>query len=215
MKKKELNPFDWDNISIEKYYQILDILNDEEDDDITKNVKLVAAILEKDESEVWDMDLAEVGQYISKLQFLNKFEMPRTPNMKVKLPSYDLQVIKDLTKINIAQYVDYQNFVTMPLRDGMDKILSIFLIPEGKTYNNGYDILEVQKEIRQYMSFRVAEGLLSFFLKRYGELLVHSLAYCRRQMKKVKDQEKRMELEMKEKQVMEQVEHLIRLTGYC
>ena len=214
MKKKEKNPFDWENITIEKYYNIKDILDDEVDDDITKNVKLVAVMLNKDEQEVWDMDMAEAGNYISKLQFLNKFELPKNPNMKIKLPSYDLVVIKDLTKINVAQYVDFQNFVKMPMRESMEKILSIFLIPEGCSYNTGYDILDLQKEIRENMSFRVAEGLLSFFIEKYGRSLIHSLVYCRRQVKKTKDKEMMENLEKTEKEIQQKLDSLIHLIGY-
>lgn len=213
-KNKEKNPFDWENITIEKYYKIKDILDDEVDDDITKNVKLVAVMLNKDEQEVWDMDMAEAGNYISKLQFLNKFELPKHPNMKIKLPNYDLVVIKDLTKINVAQYVDFQNFVKMPLRESMEKILSIFLIPEGCSYNTGYDILDLQKEIRENMSFRVAEGLLSFFIEKYGKSLIHSLVYCRRQVKKTKDKEMMENLEKTEKEIQQKLDSLIHLIGY-
>ena len=213
-KNKEKNPFDWENITIEKYYKIKDILDDEVDDDITKNVKLVAVMLNKDEQEVWDMDMAEAGNYISKLQFLNKFELPKHPNMKIKLPSYDLVVIKDLTKINVAQYVDFQNFVKMPMRESMEKILSIFLIPEGCSYNTGYDILDLQKEIRENMSFRVAEGLLSFFIEKYGRSLIHSLVYCRRQVKKTKDKEMMENLEKTEKEIQQKLDSLIHLIGY-
>ena len=213
-KNKEKNPFDWENITIEKYYKIKDILDDEVDDDITKNVKLVAVMLNKDEQEVWDMDMAEAGNYISRLQFLNKFELPKHPNMKIKLPSYDLVVIKDLTKINVAQYVDFQNFVKMPMRESMEKILSIFLIPEGCSYNTGYDIIDVQKEIRENMSFRVAEGLLSFFIEKYGRSLIHSLVYCRRQVKKTKDKEMMENLEKTEKEIQEKLDSLIHLIGY-
>lgn len=213
MRNKKTDPFNWDNISIEKYYTIVDILNDDEDD-ITKNVKLISTILDKPESEIWDMDLSQVGDYVSRLQFLNKFDIPSSPKMKIHLPNYNLEVIKDLTKINIAQYVDYQNFACMPLRDGMDKILSIFLIPEGCTYNNGYDVLDVQKEIRENMSFRVAEGLLGFFLKKYSEYLIHSLAYCKRMMKKMKNQEMKKEVEEKMMKVRDQIEHLTSLIGY-
>ena len=213
-KNKEKNPFDWENITIEKYYKIKDILDDEVDDDITKNVKLVAVMLNKDEQEVWDMDMAEAGNYISRLQFLNKFELPKHPNMKIKLPSYDLVVIKDLTKINVAQYVDFQNFVKMPMRESMEKILSIFLIPEGCSYNTGYDILDLQKEIRENMSFRVAEGLLSFFIEKYGRSLIHSLVYCRRQVKKTKDKEMMENLEKTEKEIQQKLDSLIHLIGY-
>ena len=133
--------------------------------------------------------------------------------MKIKLPNYDLVVIKDLSKINVAQYVDFQNFVKLPLKEGMEKILSIFLIPEGCKYNDGYDIIDVQKEIRKNLSFRVAEGLLSFFMEKYGTLLIHSLVYCRRQVKKTKDPEMMEKLEKTEKEVQQKLDSLIHLIG--
>lgn len=213
MKKKEKDPFNWDNITIEKYYTIMDILNDETDDDITKNVKLVAILLDKDEEEIWDMDLSEAGDYISRLMFLNKFDIPSHPNMNIKLPGFDLKVMKDVTKINVAQYVDFQNFVKLPLREGMDKILSIFLIPEGFKYNDGYDIIEVQKTIRENLSFRVAEGLLGFFLRKYGRSLIHSLVYCRRQIRKMKDKEMQEKWMMVETETKKKLQDLTALIG--
>lgn len=212
MRKKELDPFDWNNISIDKYYKMKDILDGDEDD-ITKNVRLVAVVTGKDESEVWDMDLGEVGDLIGRLRFLNKFDVPKTPELKIQLPNYKLVVMKDLSKISISQYVDFQSFATMPLKDGMDKILSIFLIPEGCTYNNGYDIVDVQREIRENLSFRTAEGFLGFFIKKYSELLIHSLKYLRRIMKKEKDETKMMELMEKQKRVLDQFQGLIHLIG--
>lgn len=213
MKKKEKDPFNWDNITIEKYYTIMDILNDETDDDITKNVKLVAILLDKDEEEIWDMDLSEAGDYISRLMFLNKFDIPSHPNMNIKLPGFDLKVMKDVTKINVAQYVDFQNFVKLPLREGMDKILSIFLIPEGFKYNDGYDIIEVQKTIRENLSFRVAEGLLGFFLRKYGRSLIHSLVYCKRQIRKMKDKEMQEKWMMVETETKKKLQDLTALIG--
>lgn len=213
MRKKEKDPFSWDNITIEKYYTIMDILNDETDDDITKNVKLVAILLDKDEEEIWDMDLSEAGDYISKLMFLNKFDIPSHPNMNIKLPGFDLKVMKDVTKINVAQYVDFQNFVKLPLREGMEKILSIFLIPEGFKYNDGYDIIEVQKTIRENLSFRVAEGLLGFFLRKYGRSLIHSLVYCKRQIRKMKDKEMQEKWMMVETETKKKLQDLTALIG--
>jgi len=162
MKKKEKDVFDWDSISIEKYYNIMEILEDN-DDDITKNVRIVALILDREEQDIWNMGMDEAGDYISRLNFLGKFDLPKNPNMNIKLPGYDIKVMKDVTKINVAQYVDFQNFVKMPLKEGMEKILSVFLIPDGCRYNEGYDIIDLQKVIRENLSFRVAESLLGFF----------------------------------------------------
>ncbi len=213
MRKKEFDPFNWDNISIDKYYQIKDILDDPSDDDMTKNVKLVSVILDKDEQEVWDMELIEVGGYISRLKFLGKFELPRAPQMKIQLPSYKVNVIKDLTKINMAQYVDYHSFAVLPFREGIDKLLSVFLIPEGKSYNTDYDIVDLQREIRENMSFRVAEGLISFFLRKYSDLLINSLWYCRKKIKRMKRKEERETMMEQEKTLEKKIQDLIHLVG--
>lgn len=214
MKKRNSDPFDWDNISIEKYYEIMDVFDDD-DDDITKNVRLVAIMLDKDEQEVWDMDLAQAGDYISKLKFLNKFEFTRHPNMNIKLPGYDgLKVMSDVTKINVAQYVDFQNFIKRPLKESMEKLLSIFIIPEGCKYNDGYDIIKLQAAIRQNMSFRVAEGLLAFFLRKYGKLLIHSVIYCRRAIRRTRDPKMKERLEMTMEETQKKLKDLTALTGY-
>ena len=213
MKKSDKDPFSWDNITIEKYYQIMDVLNDDCDDDITKNVKIVSILMDKDEQEIWDMDMTEAGGYINRLKFLNKFDIPDHPNMKFNIGGYNLEVIKDVTKINVAQYVDFQNFVKLPLREGMDKILSIFLIPKDHKYNEGYDILDVQRVIRENMSFRVAEGLLGFFLRKYGKSLIRSQIYCRRQIRKTKDTEMMEMLKEAEKEIMKKLDSLTALVG--
>ena len=199
MKKDK--DFSWDNISIDKYYQIKDILDAEGDDDITKNVRLVALMLDKDESEVWDMELSKVGEYIDKLRFLNKFDIPDHPRMKINIPGYELEVMKDVTKINVAQYVDYQSFAQLPLREGIDKILSIFLIPKGCSYNTGYDIVDLQKSIRENLSFRI------------GESLTHSLVYCRRMIRRTKDTAMMKDWKEKEEMIIQKLKDLTSLAG--
>lgn len=211
MKKDK--DFSWDNISIDKYYQIKDILDAEGDDDITKNVRLVALMLDKDESEVWDMELSKVGEYIDKLRFLNKFDIPDHPRMKINIPGYELEVMKDVTKINVAQYVDYQSFAQLPLRDGIDKILSIFLIPKGCSYNTGYDIVDLQKSIRENLSFRIGEGLLGFIVREYGESLTHSLVYCRRMIRKTKDTAMMKDWKEKEEMIIQKLKDLTSIAG--
>lgn len=211
MKKDK--DFSWDNISIDKYYQIKDILDAEGDDDITKNVRLVALMLDKDESEVWDMELSKVGEYIDRLRFLNKFDIPDHPRMKINIPGYELEVMKDVTKINVAQYVDYQSFAQLPLREGIDKILSIFLIPKGCSYNTGYDIVDLQKTIRENLSFRIGEGLLGFILREYGESLTHSLVYCRRMIRRTKDTAMMKDWKEKEEMIIQKLKDLTSIAG--
>lgn len=207
------NEFSWDSISIQKYYSILDILNDNDSDDITKNVRLVSLILDKDEDEVWEMSLPDAGALIGKLRFLNDFKLPDKPNLKISLPGYDLEVMKDVTKITVGQYMDFQSFTKQPLRDSFEKILSIFVIPKGKKYNDGYDIVDLQRTIREHLPFVVGQGLLSFFLAKQLEYLKSSLTYLEQTMRKTKDQTELKEIQGKIDQLKKQLEHLMSLVG--
>lgn len=208
------NNFSWDKISIQKYYDILDILNDNESDDITKNVKLVSLILDKDEDEVWEMSLPDAGKLISRLNFLNKFQLSERPNVKISLPGYELEVMKDTTSMTVAQYFDYQQFIKMPLRESLEKILSVFLIPKGKKYNEGYDIVDLQNVIRNHLPFVIAQSLLGFMLRESVISLNRSLDSCKKTLKKEGNEEKRKELEMKIRTIQENLERLCSI-GSC
>ena len=133
--------------------------------------------------------------------------------MNITLPGYRIEVMKDVTKINMAQYVDYQNFIRMPLRESMDKLLSIFLIPKGKKYNEDYDIIDLQKTIRENLSFRVAEGLLGFFLRKWGESLIRSLDYYRKAARKEEDPQKKKEMTEMLEQIKKKIKDLTLLGG--
>jgi hypothetical protein len=48
-----------------------------------------------------------------------------------------------LTEFSAAQYIDYSNYCKEdPIK--YEKVLSVFFIPAGHTYNDGYDINKVQ-----------------------------------------------------------------------
>ena len=209
------NEFSWDRISIQKYYDILDILDDRDSDEITKNVRLVSLILEKDEDEVWNMSLPDAGELIGKLRFLNDFKLPDKPNMKISLPGYEnLEVMKDTTSMTVAQYFDYQQFVKMPLRESLEKILSVFLIPKGKKYNEGYDIVDLQNVIRNHLPFVIAQSLLGFMLRESVISLNRSLDSCKKTLKKEGNEEKRKDLEMKIRTIQENLDRLCSI-GFC
>ena len=112
MKRKDKIQFDWNQISISKYYEIKDIVEDKDTDDISKNVQLVALMLDKDEQDIWDMELAEVGDYIKALSFLDKFDIPKNPSMNITLPGYRIKVMNSRDDIVMATAFatkDYNN----------------------------------------------------------------------------------------------------------
>ena len=188
-KERQTDPFSWDNISINKYYEIYDILFDEtpEEGEINKQVRLVSVITGKSEEEIWNMPLTESTALISKLIFLNKFDIKSRSFSTITINDKEYDVQADASKMTTSQFVDYQMFTKLPFRDAIDKLLSIFVIPKGHLYNDGYDIVALQRDFRENMPFKLAQEILGFILSKYRTSLESSLTYLENQIKKMKN----------------------------
>ena len=198
-KKKEVNKYDWYSISGEKYWQIIDILQSDEDD-ITKQAELIATIEGISVDEVLNMPIQESAQKVKSLAFLNEFPMKEYRSRSTQVmggKTYD--VITDMSKLTTAAFIDYQTYTKLSFRDAYDKILSCFIIPAGFTYNDGYDVAEVQKVIRENLSWPEVQSMLHFFLKRYAKSFMRSRQFLIKAIRKEKDQMKREELQSKVK----------------
>ena len=213
MKKeiKEVNKYSWNHITGEQYWEIFDILNSEASD-MQKQAELIALIEDVDIDTILNMNMNDVAAKINKLVFLNKFELDKHYNpRKIKVGDVEYNVYPDLTNLNVAQFMDYQTFITKPFRESYDKILSIFIIPTGHNYNEGYDILDVQKMIRENMSWVNIQSLLNFILVKYVKSYMRIQAYLTKKIRKEKDQIKRDTLMRKLETMIQAKNQLVNL----
>lgn len=195
-KTMKTEPYSWESVSIDKYYAIKDIY-DSSDEKLDKDIQVISVIEEIPESEIWDMSIPELQKRINKLKFLDKFELKKINPKKIVIEDETYCIQYDEKKMTVSQYVDWQTFVKMDFRQAIDKMLSVFVIPEGKTYNNGYDIVEVQSKFRRSMSFADAQSCLNFIVVKYVESLKRSLKYLARIAKREKN-----------KEIEDQIQHL-------
>lgn len=104
----------------------------------------------------------------------------------------------NLTKITASQFIDLQTYIA---KDDLCGILSIFLIPTyikflfEKTYkyNDGYDLLEVQKNIGENMKIVDAQNLSAFFLSQSEKLqkIIYNYSVKKLMKLKIKQQKQR------------------------
>lgn len=207
MKKEKINnPYSWDHINSEKYWEICDILNDPDDNDMDKSAKLCCVIEGMDLDDFYNLPINDATENINKLSFLNNFSLIKhyTPkNLVIDGQKYN--VMSDMSKLNVSQFIDYENFIQQPFRDNYDKILSIFIIPENYKYNDGYDISKVQEMIREKITFREVQSLANFILVKFLKYFLNSLRYLTCQIKKMKGEEK-----VKMEKMIEQIKEKIR-----
>ena len=83
---------------------------------------------------------------------------------RYNLGAWKLEPSVDINSWTAIQFIDFQT-LTERGDDDLVRLLSVILIPVGKTYGNGYDILEVQEAI-QGLGLLDARDLLYFFALR-------------------------------------------------
>ena len=153
------------------WLDILSVNADPARDEVDKQAGTIALLTGMTEREVLNLPIAEYSALARKADFLGvaPARLPRAAR-SYKCGDWTLRAQMDLRKITAAQYIDFQTFA--PEGDKrLVELLSVALIPDGKEYNDGYDIAEVQAAIREHLSVEQALSLTAFFLTKFAALI--------------------------------------------
>ena len=186
-------------ITIEKHKQIQKLLKDNNVEDMQAvQAELLAIYADTDLDTVMNYPLTKYHKLVEKFynDYFTDFSHAE-PAIKDKYTAGDMVLIPmlDFTQITVAQMMDFSVLSVDPI-ENIEKLLAIFLIPKGKKYNDGYDLLEVQKAILK-MDFNEVSPLLAFFLKWFQgcrqAIQISCLEEVRKQTKKIQKLEKRIQ----------------------
>lgn len=173
-KTNNISKKDWSNVTLKQYYKIKEMI---EQQDPYTFLNIIDELWGVDSSKLPAMELEK---YISKLSFL-KSELPTCilkKHYKINNTDYDSNC--DLTTMSTAQFIDYQNYLP---NQRYEQLLSVFFIPSGHSYNDGYDISKVQEDLLD-LPMEVVNAAAFFFkiqLKIYCKVFQR---YLIRTMKK-------------------------------
>lgn len=167
---------DWKDI---KYRTLLDIREAANVEDENERVyAIMEAVFGED---VLDLPLKDFNEKCKELQFLQK-EIPNDLHVKdIKVNGREYYFDGLLGKITTAQYIDFQNYQK---NNDEQKSFSVFIIPKGHKYNDGYDMEQVFKDILDIPVPVLFSA--SFFFSRQFELFIRIFRrYSIKQMKKL------------------------------
>lgn len=155
--------------------QVMDIKNITVEDDVTKALEIVSIVYKTNAEDI------SINEFQSKLKDIDLSKPIDKPKVKKSYVINGTKYILDKSlNISTAQYVDYTNY----MKEGnLVKILSVFLIPEGHKYNDGYDIFNVMKDMEE-MSYPIATSIGFFFLRLLKIYIKLFLPFLIRKLKK-------------------------------
>jgi len=186
------------DLSLGKYEEIVKLCN-EEMTDVDRKVAILSILSGLTEDEVLHLPLPTFTDFSVRARFL-EHECPENliPGVARSYPigGFVLLPQTDIRKITAAQYIDFQTF-SQDRDNKTVELLSCFLIPRGCDYNEGYDVLDVHKALREEMSVAEALALLAFFFKGWLISTRNILSSSERMARGVKNPETRKELTMR------------------
>lgn len=162
-----------------KYRTLLDIREAANIEDENERVyAIMEAVFGED---VLDLPLKDFNEKCKELQFLQK-EIPNDLHVKdIKVNGREYYFDGLLGKITTAQYIDFQNYQK---NNDEQKSFSVFIIPKGHKYNDGYDMEQVFNDILDIPVPVLFSA--SFFFSRQFELFIRIFRrYSIKQMKKL------------------------------
>lgn len=181
------------DLPIGDYQDIVAICKDESLEEVDKQVKVISILTGMDENAILDLPIMEYKRLSSKLTFLEE-ELPGDSQRladSYKIGKFELIPVKDMRKVNTAQYIDFQSFHQAGFEEHFVEILSCLLVPKGKKYNTDYDVIEVQDAIRRNLNVYDAMCLYAFFIVSCRESIKDILTFSLQEAKKIKDKEMR------------------------
>ena len=184
----------YNRLTLGQYMEIQEISRNESLEDIDKQVQILSILTGVAEDELLHLPIQEYKELVVKSQFLNPDNINYHPiAKKYILGKFELIPCRDFRKIETCQYIDFQTYAP-DLDKCLVEFLSVILVPKGHRYNEGYDILEVQKAIREEMSVSDGVSLAGFFLTWCRKSILDSLNYSKREAMGIKDKTKREEI---------------------
>lgn len=176
------------------YQEIEAISREEGTEDIDKQVRIVALLSGMSEKDLLALPIADYSALAAKTIFLSQ---PIPDGVRVAKSyicgPFTLIPTDDLAKITTAQYIDFQALAPKP-DENFVQLLSVFLVPKGCKYNDGYDPKDVQNSIREGLSVQDAITLTGYFFGLWASLMRDTLNSSEKLARKIRNPKKRMEL---------------------
>lgn len=181
----------YDRLPIGKYMEIQAISQQEGLEELDRQVQILAVLSGKYEEQILHMPIGEYKEMVAKAEFLSAPEINLHPvARKYFVGGFELHPVRDFRKLEAGQYVDFQTYAP-DLDKYLVEFLSVILVPKGHRYNEGYDVMDVQKAIREEMSVTDGVSIAGFFLAWCRQSILNSLNYSRQEARKIPNPERR------------------------
>lgn len=190
MSKNKETQLSWNDITLDQLLRIREIMNIEDE---TDRIMALGEVVYGDD--VTGLSIPEFTKKMGQLGFLKEKVPTTVPPKKMTINGRKYFTDCLLGNITTAQYIDFTNH----MKAGKTiEPLSVFVIPEGHKYNDGYDMQEVINDVKS-IPVPVAESIAFFFesqLRLFIKIFLHSSIRKIKKQKGLTKEEKQQAIDL-------------------
>lgn len=187
----------YEDLTLEKWQALKSIDWNESIDDVERQAGIIGVLCDLSVAEVMRMPLAEYKECAMAAEFLKATPKVRRISAvrRLEIGGFSLYAPASFKDITVAQFVDFQAFAGEEGKEA--ELLSVFLIPNGCEYCEGYDVSAVQDAIRREVSVQMFVDLSAFFLTKLLQLTADSLVFSEETVARMQEGEQKTMMQAK------------------
>lgn len=173
-------------LPLSKYLKTLEIFNDKYLSDLDKNIEILAIYADTTVDSILKLRPDDVGAHLVDMSnVISSYKPSNSKHPKnIKINDQVYKVNYNIGKLNMAQYIDFQQtIVNKNYLENLPALLSIFIIPKGHKYNDDYDILELRNILENNMTLDEALSIVFFLKTKSISLIKLKLLYYKLMLK--------------------------------
>lgn len=173
-------------LPLSKYLKTLEIFNDKYMSDLDKNIEILAIYADTTVDDILKLRPDVVGAHLADMSnVISSYKPSHSKHPKsIKINDQVYNVNYNIGKLNMAQYIDFQQtIVNKNYLENLPALLSIFIIPKGHKYNDDYDILELRNILENNMTLDEALSIVFFLKTKSISLIRLKLLYYKLMLK--------------------------------
>ena len=180
----------YSKLTLEKYLELRNI--DLTQEEIDTQVEMISILSDEDVDTILSLPLTEYQKRVGKTTFLlNEPKVGDRPPKTIKIGDVVYEVVRDIRSFTTGQYIDYQNYISdlALVEDNLPRLMTVFLIPKGHKYGEGYDIADVEKAALN-IPIETVLTLSRFFFRKSQTSISNTLTCLDWMMKRMEKKEK-------------------------
>lgn len=182
----------WNSLTWKEYEQLEQILTTDIPETY-KTLHIISLLSGTPVDTLERLPITELKKLLPALDFLTTEPETRYHKYNYTINGREYDFKGKIEEITTAQYIDYRSYMDEEQKD-IVKLMSVFLIPTGHEYNDGYDMELVMKDIADmnWLDLRAASFFFRLQLAAFILILKSSLLKTMKKSKATKEEMKKV-----------------------